>query len=101
MPELITREDAPEVVFRGVLPSDVLLALAREQDALLHTMLHAMPTARRIVIARGPGRYLVSARGEVSGREVVGEAMDAKPELALQHAYSELLRATLESRVAA
>jgi hypothetical protein len=86
---------ATEVVFRGVLPSDALLATVREQDALLSSVLSVWPHLRRTEISRQPASFRVRASGVLDGRELSGQAEHPLTEVAVQRAYSELLRALL------
>jgi hypothetical protein len=81
-----------EVVFRGVLPSDSLLAMVREQDALLCSVLSVVPRMRRVEISRQPAGFRVHASGQSGERELRGQAEHPQVEVALQRAYSELLR---------
>ncbi len=84
-----------EVVFRGVLPSDALLATVREQDALLSSVLSVWPHARRTEISRQPAGFRARASGMREGRELSGQSEHPQVEVAVQRAYSELLRALL------
>ncbi|MET0287943.1 MAG: hypothetical protein ABW352_25865 [Polyangiales bacterium] len=84
-----------EVVFRGVLPSDALLATVREQDALLCSVLSVWPAMRRTEISRQPAAFRVRASGVLDGDELSGQAEHPQAEVAVQRAYSELLRSLL------
>jgi hypothetical protein len=91
-----------EVVFRGVLPSDALLATVREQDALLDSVVAVMPSLRRTEISRQPAGFRVRASGTLEGRELSGQTEHPQVEVAVQRAYSELLRALMrDSRLLA
>lgn len=96
MPGLITRDDAPEVVFRGVLPSDTLLATVREQDALLCSVVRDVPTSRRITMSRERAGYRVLITGQYHDRALSGQSEHVRVDVALLHAYSELLRSLHE-----
>jgi hypothetical protein len=84
-----------EVVFRGVLPSEALLATVREQDALLRGIVAVMPSLRRTEISRQPAGFRARASAMLDGRELSGQAEHPQVEVAVQRACSELLRALM------
>jgi archaeosine-15-forming tRNA-guanine transglycosylase len=98
MPGLDTPNDSPEVVFRGVLPSDSLLATVREQDALLCSVVRMAPTARRTIISREAASYRVVTTGQFEGRSQRGQSDHMHADVALRSAYSELLRSMMRER---
>lgn len=84
-----------EVVFRGVLPSDELLATVREQDALLDSVIATLPSMRRTEISRQPAGFRARASGVHAGHELSGQSEHPQVAVAIQRAYSELLRSLL------
>ena len=84
-----------EVVFRGVLPSDALLATVREQDALLNSVVAVSPSLRRTEISCHPAGFRARAAGMLGDRELSGQAEHPQVVVAIQRAYSELLRALM------
>jgi hypothetical protein len=87
-----------EVVFRGVLPSEQLLATVREQDSLLRSVLPVWPELRRTEISRQPAAFRARASGVHDGRELSGQSEHPVAEVAVQRACSELLRALLHAQ---
>jgi len=86
----------PEVVFRGVLPSDELLQLVREQDALLRAVVGVDARASHAAIALQPRtptrRFRVRVAAYVDHEERYGCVEYAHLDEAVRRAYSELLR---------
>jgi hypothetical protein len=87
-----------EVVFRGVLPSDALLATVREQDALLSSVVAVLPQLRRTEISRQPASFRARVSAVHAGQELLGMSEHPVVEVAIQRAYSELLRALMRSQ---
>ncbi|HEY6881171.1 MAG TPA: hypothetical protein VI299_24260 [Polyangiales bacterium] len=90
---------APEVVFRGIVPSDALLAIVREQDALMCSFLSHAPENRRVVIRREQGERMVEAAvsAGLRGRQGYGQAAHTNTQEAVRRAYTELLRSLLNA----
>lgn len=99
MPGDSTTKGAPEVVFRGIMPSDALLAIVREQDALMCGFLNRAPENRRVVLRREQGRPLVEATvsAALRGRQAYGQAAHSNTQEAVRRAYTELLRSVLNA----
>jgi hypothetical protein len=86
----------PALVFRNMLPTEALVALAREQDGLYRSVVHVAPEASLVTMHRlGEGRFRVSVTSDAGGAMRAGEAESAQLEWALRYAYTELLRDTL------
>lgn len=87
----------PELTFRAMPPSEGLLMLAREQDALCRAVHPLDETPAAVTVMRQTeGRAMaheVVVRAHFHGRERCGTARHADAGLALRSAYSELLRA--------
>ncbi len=86
----------PELTFRALPPSEALLMLAREQDALCRAVHPLDAASARVSITREAERgtmHEVMVRASDGGLERCGSGRHANAEVALRVAYSELLRA--------
>lgn len=103
MPGRTPHSQHPEVVFRGLLPSEALLALVREQDALLREVVATVPRVRRALLVQEPRRagYRVEVSSELHGRLLLGQAEHPRADVAVRRAYSELLRQLASTPLAA
>lgn len=86
--------EQPWLCFRAMAPSESLVALAREQDALCRGVLSVDSAATRVEIERRGAHHHVVVRAASQGVERCGSAAHVAPEIALRVAYSELLRST-------
>lgn len=88
----------PELVFRALPPSEELLSLAREQDALYRAVVRVAPVASKVVIERlaNERRHRVQVRAQARGRERCGAAEYTDAAIALRSAFTELLRNTVD-----
>lgn len=86
----------PELVFRGVLPSESLVQLARAQDALCRALLATDGADSKVVLETVPQAVGVIHRATVMLRAHVACAEHRVADQALRMAYSQLLRSVTE-----
>lgn len=89
----------PELRFRSMAPSEPLLELAREQDALLRAVIAVDRAASRVTIeklAQGGERFSVLVRAVVRGSERCGRGEHGDGAAAMRAAFTELLRHALQ-----
>lgn len=85
----------PELTFRGLLPNEALIEMAREQDALLRGVLSSPIGVAHVLIERRHdhgSHHRVRVAAEVAGESKRGCAEHREPEWALRMAFSSLLR---------
>lgn len=85
----------PELTFRGLLPNEALIDMAREQDALLRGVLSAQIGVAQVLIERSHDRaphHRVRVAAEVGGEPKRGCAEHRDAASALRMAFSSLLR---------
>lgn len=85
----------PEVRFRGMAPSESLLELAREQDALLRSVLRVDGEESRVVIESPRDKspeFQVQVQLRMRGAVRYGCFVHRDARVAMRSAYSELLR---------
>src|SRR5688572_24324186 len=89
----------PELVFRNMPPSEALVALAREQDALYRGVVQVEAAATRVTMHRlEPARFRVSVTSQAGGLAREGVAETAELTAAVRYAFTELLRDTVHQR---
>jgi hypothetical protein len=93
---------SPLVTFRGLLPQEGLLSLAREQDALVRSVGELDGTETQLwLVQRQLGSFRsvrAEVSAEVSGMPVRGSAEHSDASAATRLAFSALLRAAAEER---
>jgi len=89
----------PELLFRAMAPSEPLLWLAREQDALYRGVISVDVRASHVTVERrahdGGMRYSVLVRSTVRGSEKCGCSEHHDASSAVRAAYTSLLRHTV------
>jgi hypothetical protein len=89
----------PELVFRNLLPTDALVALAREQDALYRGVVRVDAAPSRVTMHRlDAGRFRVSVTSQAGALAREGSAESGELTAAVRYAFTELLRDTVDQR---
>ena len=87
---------SPELVFRGMLPTEPLVQLARAQDALCRALLATDAADSKVVLETLPQSVGVIHRATVTLRAHSACAEHRIADQALRMAYSQLLRSVTE-----
>lgn len=89
----------PELRFRGMAPTELLLSVAREQDELFRSVLTVDGAASQVSVERREHdagiRFQVLVRASVRGSERCGCFEHADAQLAMRESYTALLRAVV------